>query len=264
MLRKAVLFLALAGLCAAQTARQSVKAKKVCDKNAKDCLSGPNSFKCAMAFKNLTKLDGEIKILDIIPDLINQPGVELTDDITEELEEREINFEAFDIEDVCDNKITARKRSNARCYAFLNDYAEEDLDSCDTGLITSDGDHVDEGTVGDALCERAFNLTNVDEATREKAKKNAWIIALVEIGAFHSYCGTDWQEVAVGKGKDRKPLNLKRKMCCFKRPDPTCANGVISRGRNKGKPCPTESNKPKYRPCSGSKKFNQVCDKEKK
>ena len=75
-----------------------------------------------MAFKNLTKLDGEIKILDIIPDLINQPGVELTDDITEELEEREINFEAFDIEDVCDNKITARKRSNARCYAFVSSF----------------------------------------------------------------------------------------------------------------------------------------------
>ena len=238
-----------------------------------------------MAFKNLTKIDGEIKILDIIPDLINQEGVELTDDITEELEEREINFEAFDIEDVCDNKITARKRSNARCYAFvssfmismqltlassvddllqLNDYAEEDLDSCDTGLITSDGEHVDEGTVGDALCERAFNLTNVDEATREKARKNAWIIALVEIGAFHSYCGTDWQEVAVGKGKDRKPLNLKRKMCCFKRPDPKCKDGLISEGRYKGKPCPTESNKPKYRPCSGSKNFNKVCDNKKK
>lgn len=72
-----------------------------------------------MAFKNLTK--GEIKILDIIPDLINQPGVELTDEINEELVEREINFEAFDIEDVCSkNKITARKRSNARCYAFVS------------------------------------------------------------------------------------------------------------------------------------------------
>ena len=75
----------------------------------------------------------------------------------------------------------------------LNDYAEEDLDSCDTGLITSDGDHVDEGTVGDALCERAFNLTNTDASTRIAAHKKAWIIALVEIGAFHSYCGTDWQ-----------------------------------------------------------------------
>ena len=73
-----------------------------------------------MAFKNLTKLDGEIKILDIIPDLIEQPGVELNDEINEELEEREINFEAFDIEDVCGNRIKARKRSNARCYAFVS------------------------------------------------------------------------------------------------------------------------------------------------
>ena len=41
MLRYAVLFALALGLCAAQTARQSVKAKKVCDENAKDCLSGP-------------------------------------------------------------------------------------------------------------------------------------------------------------------------------------------------------------------------------
>ena len=72
------------------------------------------------------------------------------------------------------------------------------------------------------------------------------------------------QEVAVGKGKDRKPLNLKRKMCCFKRPDPKCENGLISKGRKKGKPCPTKPNVPKYRPCSGSKKFNKVCEKKKK
>jgi len=259
MLRYAIVFALAAGLCveAISEAEASVKPKKVCDANAKDCLSAENSFKCAMAFKNLTK--GEIKILDIIPDLINQPGVELTDEINEELVEREINFEAFDIEDVCSkNKITARKRSNARCYAFLNDYAEEDLDSCDKGLITSDGESVDEGTVGDSLCERAFNLTNV--AKRE----NAWIIGLVEIGAYHSYCGTDWQEVSVGKGKDRKPLNLKRKMCCFKRGEPQCAGGKISKGRGKNQPCPTEPQKAKYRPCNGAKNFNKECEKKKK
>ena len=76
-----------------------------------------NSFKCAMSFKNITN---EIKILDIIPDIINQPGVELTEEITDELKNRSINFEAFDIADVCGNKITARKRSNARCYAFVS------------------------------------------------------------------------------------------------------------------------------------------------
>merc|ERR1719336_148678 len=51
-----------------------------------------------MSFKNLTN---EIKILDIIPDLINQPGVTLTDEINKELDDREINFPAFDIADVC-------------------------------------------------------------------------------------------------------------------------------------------------------------------
>ena len=40
------------------------------------------------------------------------------------LEEREINFEAFDIADVCGNKIQARKRSNARCYAFVSEFIE--------------------------------------------------------------------------------------------------------------------------------------------
>ena len=83
-----------------------------------------NTFKCAMAFKNLTNVGGAIKVLDIIPDLIDQPGVELNDEINQELEEREINFEAFDIADVCGNKIQARKRSNARCYAFVSEFIE--------------------------------------------------------------------------------------------------------------------------------------------
>merc|ERR1719499_2678435 len=128
-----------------------------------------------MSFKNLN-ISGkiEIGILDIIPDLINQPGVTLTQEIKDELKEREINFPAFDIADVCGNKITARKRSNARCYAFLQDYAEEEIDSCDTGLITSDGEEVNEGTVGDVLCERLFNFTFPDEATRKKMYEKAW------------------------------------------------------------------------------------------
>ena len=50
----------------------------------------------------------------------------------------------------------------------LQDYAEEPLDSCETGLVTSDGEEVNEGTVGDALCERMFNFTFPDEATRRK------------------------------------------------------------------------------------------------
>merc|ERR1719410_952717 len=124
-----------------------------------------------MSFKNITN---EIKILDIIPDIINQPGVELTEEITDELKNRSINFEAFDIADVCGNKITARKRSNARCYAFLQDYAEEEIDSCDTGLITSDGEEINEGTVGDALCERMFNFTFPDEAMRKKMYAEPW------------------------------------------------------------------------------------------
>merc|ERR1712117_838166 len=124
-----------------------------------------------MSFKNLTD---DINILDIIPDLINQPGVTLTGDITKELDEREINFPAFDIADVCGNKIKARKRSNARCYAFLQDYADEDIDSCDTGLITSDGEEINEGTVGDALCERLFNFTFPDEAERKKMYAQDW------------------------------------------------------------------------------------------
>ena len=74
-----------------------------------------------MSFKDLNIIGKkEIKILDIIPDIINQPGVELTEEITDELKNRSINFEAFDIADVCGNKITARKRSNARCYAFVS------------------------------------------------------------------------------------------------------------------------------------------------
>merc|ERR1711884_288302 len=83
MLRYAfVVLFALAGVShALSDAEKAVKPKSVCDKKASDCLSFPNSFKCAMSFKNISN---EIKILDIIPDLINQPGVTLTPDIEEE------------------------------------------------------------------------------------------------------------------------------------------------------------------------------------
>jgi len=276
MLRYAVVVVlfAVAGVShALSDAEKAVKPKSECDKKASNCLSFPNSFKCAMSFKNLTGT-GEISILDIIPDLINQPGVTLTDDIEEELKEREINFPAFDIADVCSNKIKARKRSNARCYAFLQDYSEEEIDSCDTGLITSDGEEVNEGTVGDALCERMFNFTFPDEAERVKMHAQEWGTGFrvcgkkpektapksekrayrdclikqkdtkVRIGAYHSYCGTDWQEVATGKGKSRKPLELKRPLCCTK---------------------PAGTVKPKYWPCNPEKKkFNSVCEKKKK
>merc|ERR1712012_572818 len=239
-----------------------------------------NSFKCAMSFKNLTD---DINILDIIPDLINQPGVTLTDEIKEELVEREINFPAFDIADVCGNKITARKRSNARCYAFLQDYADEEIDSCDTGLITSDGEEINEGTVGDVLCERLFNHTFPDEATRIKMYEKPWNTGEgvgtserglracgekppkdakekrktrfnclkelneakyppVYIGAYHSYCGTDWQEVATGTGKSRKTLDLKKPLCC------TNPAGTV---------------KPKYWPCDlRLDKVDKVCEKK--
>merc|ERR1712117_595042 len=177
MLRYAVVVLfAVAGVShALSDAEKAVKPKSECDKKASNCLSFPNSFKCAMSFKDLN-ISGkkEIKILDIIPDIINQPGVELTEEITDELKNRSINFEAFDIADVCGNKIVARKRSNARCYAFLQDYADEEIDSCDTGLITSDGEEINAGTVGDALCERLFNFTFPDEATRKKWHARDW------------------------------------------------------------------------------------------
>jgi len=345
MLRYAfVVLFAVAGVShALSDAEKAVKPKSECDKKASNCLSFPNSFKCSMAFKNLTKAtkgNQEINILDIIPDLINQPGVTLTDEITEELDEREINFPAFDIADVCGNKITARKRSNARCYAFLQDYADEDIDSCDTGLITSDGEEINEGTVGDALCERMFNFTFPDEATRKKMYAESWgtganyackpkkpcpgkpfreyekclarrganckrpcpekskewdeydtcnkdkVHEGVTIGAYHSYCGTDWQEVATGSGKSRKPLNLKKTLCCQKKPDPVCKDGKIlktsagSKGLARklntkkgqtcadfplgfGCPCPELPMKPKYVTCEYLRGYNSKCAKKK-
>jgi len=290
MLRYAVvLLLAVVGVShALSDAEKAVKPKSECDKEAYDCLSFPNSFKCAMAFKRDVRLSKDereakrkatgnppINILDIIPDLINQPGVTLTDEINEELEMREINFPAFDIADVCDNKITARKRANARCYAFLQDYAEEPLDSCETGLVTSDGEEVNEGTVGDVLCEKAFNLNFTDEAARRAMDDVDWKISPrgdaqareLTIGALFSYCGTRWQEVATGKGKSRKPLELSRRLCCFKPRNPVCEGGIITgnaEARPEGKkceqlpitlgcPCPSAGQlplKPKYAECN--------------
>jgi len=295
-----VVLFAVAGIShALSDAEKAVKPKSECDAKASNCLSFPNSFKCAMAFKNLGEVKYgkgkyETKILDIIPDLINQPGVELTDEIKVELEEREINFPAFDIADVCGNKIQARKRSNARCYAFLQDYAEEPLDSCDTGLITSDGEEINEGTVGDALCERAFNfnLTFLDEAAREEQYHRVWEPSTeIKIGAYHSYCGTDWQEVATGTGKSRKPLDLELPLCCVRFPDPRCKDGVITslgfwpkcgpkkgpcernarplkegqtcekRPQSLGCPCPQKKKQAYYKSCN-KKPFNRKCDKK--
>jgi len=290
MLRYAVvLLLAVVGVShALSDAEKAVKPKSECDKEAYDCLSFPNSFKCSMAFKKDVRLSDDerkkkgkatgnppINILDIIPDLINQPGVTLTKEITDELELREINFPAFDIADVCSNKIKARKRANARCYAFLQDYAEEPLDSCETGLVTSDGEEVNEGTVGDALCEKAFNLNFTDEAARRAMDDVDWAVSKwdgsqsdsITIGAYFSYCGTKWQEVATGTGKSRKPLELKRPLCCYKPANPVCVDGKITgnaeelpekrripqwckiRPLTLGCPCPQLPLKPKYGRC---------------
>ena len=83
-------------------------------------------------FKNLTNLP--LKVLDIIPDLINHDP---SPEVREELDKKEINFAAFKIADVCpgpaaadetqEDKLerlkqfkSAEKRANARCYAFVS------------------------------------------------------------------------------------------------------------------------------------------------
>merc|ERR1711944_241172 len=43
----------------------------------------------------------------------------------------------------------AKKRANARCYAFLSDYASSSLSSCDLGLIANKDSKAE--TVGDVL-----------------------------------------------------------------------------------------------------------------
>merc|ERR1712012_1167916 len=47
-------------------------------------------------------------------------------------------------------------------------------------------------TVGDVLCERAYDAYNFP------SEPKFWFTALVEIGAYVSYCGTSWQEVSTG------------------------------------------------------------------
>ena len=209
----------------------------------------------------------------------------------------------------------------------LQDYADEEIDSCDTGLITRDGEEINEGTVGDVLCERLFNHTFPDEATRIKMYEKPWNTGEgvgtserglracgekppkdakekrktrfnclkelneakyppVYIGAYHSYCGTDWQEVATGSGKSRKPLNLKKTLCCQKKPDPVCKDGKIlktsagSKGLARklntkkgqtcadfplgfGCPCPELPMKPKYVTCEYLRGYNSKCAKKK-
>jgi hypothetical protein len=97
-----------------------------------------------MMFVNLTKI-GTPKIIDIIPDIINQDPPK---EVKEELEKRSINYAAFKIPDACptdgaiqiqilkNEKLTpkkgiaemeklykkAEKRANARCYAFVSSH----------------------------------------------------------------------------------------------------------------------------------------------
>merc|ERR1711944_74948 len=160
-------------------------------------------------FKNLTDLP--LKVLDIIPDLIGQDPDEK---LKEELQKKEITFDAFEIEDVCPtpgisagqrlkqlNK--AKKRSSARCYAFLSDYAASNLESCDTGLISAKDSKAE--TVGDVLCERAHTLYNFTSPPK------FWFTALVQIGGKH--------------------LVLNQKLCCVRK-----------------------GTQVKYRPCNGSRR----------
>merc|ERR1712045_635745 len=182
----ALLFAACVALCASQN--QEVPPKEVCEADVDDCVSSNTAFKCAMMFKNLTDLP--LKVLDIIPDLIAHTD---DPDIEAELAEKEINFEAFEIDDVCPapgvtggqrlKQInSAKKRANARCYAFLSDYASSSLSSCDLGLVAAKDSKAE--TVGDVLCERAYA----------------------------SYGGTSWQEVQTGG----KHLVLNEKLCCVR------------------------------------------------
>jgi len=227
---KIALSFACVALCASQNQAQDVPSKDVCEANVDDCKSSETAFKCAMMFKNLTDLP--LKVLDIIPDLIDQnpePAVK------EALLEKEITFEGFEIEDVCPTPDLsagdrlkqlglAKKRSNARCYAFLSDYAKSNLESCDTGLISSKDSAAE--TVGDVLCERAYGLYNFASPPK------FWFTALVEIGAYTSFCGGKWTEVQTGG----KHLTLDQKLCCVRK-------GTTV----------------KYRPCNGSKRTVKGC-----
>merc|ERR1712186_175390 len=192
------LLFACVALCASQN--QEVPPKEVCEADVDDCVSSNTAFKCAMMFKNLTDLP--LKVLDIIPDLIAHTD---DPDIEAELAEKEISFDAFEIDDVCPapgvtggqrlKQInSAKKRANARCYAFLSDYA----------------------------------------AYKFPSEPKFWFTALVEIGAYVSYCGTSWQEVSTGG----KHLVLNEKLCCV---------------RNR------KSGQVKYRPCNGSKRTTEKC-----
>jgi len=229
---KIALLFACVALCASQNQAQEVPDKEVCEADVDDCVSSNTAFKCAMMFKNLTDLP--LKVLDIIPDLIAQND---NAEIQEELAEKEISFEAFEIDDVCPapgvtggqrlKQINqAKKRANARCYAFLSDYASSSLSSCDLGLIANKDSKAE--TVGDVLCERAYDAYNFT------SEPKFWFTALVEIGAYVSYCGTSWQEVSTGG----KHLVLNEKLCCV---------------RNR------KSGQVKYRPCNGSKRTSDKC-----
>ena len=81
--------------------------------------------------------------------------------------------------------------------------------------------------------------------------KDFWYVALVEIGAYVSYCGSKWQEVQTGG----KQLVIQQKLCCVRRCRDT-AEGTCKEGKG--------VTRTKYQPCNGSREFNKVCDKDNK
>ena len=60
----------------------------------------------------------------------------------------------------------------------LSDYASSSLSSCDLGLIANKDSKAE--TVGDVLCERAYDAYNFP------SEPKFWFTALVEIGAYVS------------------------------------------------------------------------------
>ena len=124
----------------------------------------------------------------------------------------------------------------------MNEYSTEPLDSCDTGLVADE--ESDAETVGDHLCQRAFDLYRFGEANTPKF----WYVALVEIGAYVSYCGSKWQEVETGGNQ----LVIQQKLCCVRRCRNTEEGGKCSEGKG--------VTRVKYQPCNGSREFNKNCD----
>jgi len=173
----------------------SVAAKGFCPGEGKTkntrCVANANQYKCGVFLERLVS-SSPITWLGALPDALAKVEAEdyqeiLGADVTPE------SFENF----ICD--ATA---ANARCYATLNKFKSEPLDSCDKNLVNTKSTE----TIGDYLCGQVRRWLRNDADFKVNGRDN------ITMPIYSSHCGGDWTPVTDGSSGGN--LYVDELLCC--------------------------------------------------